>query len=135
MAAISVVPIILNDVVIKNTSNEWQAHVSQVTFTPTSSVVRWKGMTPASNHVFGTLAEWTVALDFAQDWETADSLSMYLLEHETERETWTFEPKADGASFASNVVLTPGGIGGQVDSVATSSATLACTKPVRSAAA
>lgn len=135
MAAIAVQPIVLNDVLLRAVNDDYEAHVSSVTFTPTAPVVRWRGMTPTSNHVFGGVADWAVTIDFAQDWETANSLSIRLLENEAEKEEWTFEPKKGGASFESTVVLTPGGIGGAVDTVAASSVTLACTKPVRTPAA
>jgi hypothetical protein len=135
MPAIGIQPVVLNDVLLRIGANDYEAHVSQVTFTPTAPTVRWRGMTPTSNHVFGGIADWTVSLDFAQDFETADSLALHLLDNEATKEAWTFEPKKGGSSFASTVVLTPGGIGGAVDTVAASSVTLGCTKPVRTPAA
>lgn len=135
MPAIAVQPIVLNDVLLRAGTNDYEAHVAQVTFTPTAPVVRWRGMTPTSNHVFGGVADWTVTIDCAQDYETAESLSLHLLDNEMSKEAWTFEPKKGGSSFASTVVIAPGGIGGAVDEVAASSITMGCTKPVRTPAA
>lgn len=135
MPAITLEPFVLKDVLLRSGTSDYEAHVSSVTFTPTPpSPAKFKGLTPTSNHNFVGFADWVVTLDFAQDWETADSLSIHLLENETEQEAWTFEPQRDGASFASTVTLTPGSIGGTVDEVATSSVSLACTKPVRTPA-
>jgi hypothetical protein len=135
MPPIAVQPIVLNDVLLTIEGNDYEAHVSAVTFTPTSPTVTWKGLTPTSQHSFAGAATWMVTLDFAQDWETADSLSIHLLENELEKVAATFEPKKGGASFASTIVLVPGGVGGGVDTVATSSVTLPASKPVRTPAA
>lgn len=135
MAAIAVQPIVLNDVLIRCATDDYEAHVSQITFTPSSSAVRWKGLTPTSDFSFAGRSEWTVSIDYAQDWETANSLSIRLHENEGNAEAWTFEPKKGGSSFASTVTLAPGAIGGAVDSVATSSVTLTCSRPVRTPAA
>jgi hypothetical protein len=135
MATIAVQPIVLTDVLLTVGTDTYEAHVSGVTFTPTSPTVTWKGLTPTSVHTFGGTATWTVTLNYAQDWETANSLSIYLMENEGETVSMTFEPKSGGASFTANVILTPGGIGGDVDTVAVSSVTLGVSgKPVRTPA-
>lgn len=135
MPAIGVQPIILTDVLLTIGTNDYEAHVSSVMFTPNAPTVNWKGLTPTSNHTFGGLATWTVTLNYAQDWETAQSLSIYLMDNEAQKVVMKFEPQNGGAGFTSNVVLTPGGIGGDVDTVATGSVTLGSSKPARIPAA
>ncbi len=124
MATITIDPIILNDVTLTVGTDDYQAHVSQVEFTPSSSTVTWKGLTPSSVHSFGTTATWTCTLAYAQDWTTANSLSQYLFANEGESVEMTFEPKAGGPSFTATVIITPGAIGGSVDSVAVATVTL-----------
>lgn len=133
---IPVQPIILTDVLLRIAEHQYQAHVSRVEFTPASAVTqRWKGLTPSSVHVFGGRSDWQVALDYAQDWENDQSLSVFLYEHEGETVACEFEPKAGGRSWTAQIVITPGAIGGQVDAVATGSVTLTSTRPERAAAA
>lgn len=128
MAVITVAPIILNDVVLTVGTDNYEAHVSKVQFDPSSTVVKWKGLTPASAFNFGTTADWTVSLEFAQDWATTNSLSKYLFDNEGTSKVVTFKPKKPATGTAptwtATVIITPGAIGGAVDSVATASVTL-----------
>jgi hypothetical protein len=136
MAQIGVAPIILTNVLFQVETDTYEKHVSTVEFVPSSSVVTWKGLTPASVFSAGTTATWTCNLSFAQDWETADSLSLYLFENEGEEIDVTFEPVNGGAGFTATLIVTPGSIGGAVDSVAVSTVTLGVRgKPVHVPAA
>lgn len=129
MATPIVKPFIMRDCLFQVEEDNYEAHVSQVQFDPSSQVVRWKGLTPTSNHSFGTTAEWSCNLAYAQDWNTAASLSEYLHEHEGESIDVTFTPVNGGRPITATLIVTPGSIGGQVDSVATASVTLGSTKP------
>lgn len=129
MAQIEVKPIVLRDCLLtitfpESTANDYAKHVSGVTFTPTSSNVSWNGLTPDATFTQPTNTTWTEQLDYAQDWETDDSLSMVLYEHEGERVVMLFEPKKGGLGWEADVYIAPGAIGGQVNSVATASVTL-----------
>lgn len=118
---IEVVPIVLKDVLLQlGPDGEYQKHVSGVEFVPTASAVNWKGLSPSA--VFSDIgaATWVCNLSFAQDWVTPDSLSRYLFEHEGETVDAVFEPKLGGPGFTAKLVVTPGSIGGAVDSVAVS---------------
>jgi hypothetical protein len=131
MPVIAIDPIILTDVKLTLGTNDYEAHVSKVEFAPTASVVVWKGLTPTSTHSFPTRATWVCNLDFAQDWETVNSLSQYLFENEGDQVVATFEPVDGGAGFTANLLLTPGSIGGTVDQVPTSTVSLGVNgKPV-----
>lgn len=129
MATPVVNPFIMRDCLFQVDADNYEAHVSQVEFVPSSSVVRFKGLTPTSNHAFGTASDWLCNLTYAQDWNTADSLSEYLHEHEGESIDVTFEPVNGGRSITATIIAMPGTIGGSVDAVATASVSLGSTKP------
>ena len=133
MASIAVVPLVLKDVTLTIGSNGYEKHVSQVIFTPKATTIEWQGLTPSAKFTDVTAASWACQLDYVQDWETTDSLSKYLFANEGETEAMTFKPKAAGSpSFAANVTITPGAIGGKVNAFATTSVTLGSDKPVLS---
>ena len=124
MAQIGVQPIVLRDVLLSIGADSYEKHVSGVTFTPSSSTVNWNGLTPDASFTFPTATTWTLQLEYAQDWETPNSLSEYLFENEGEKVTMTFEPVNGGAGFSADVHIAPGAIGGAVNAVATATVTL-----------
>lgn len=135
MVSPAVVPIILNDVILTIAADNYEAHVSKVQFDPTTSIVKWKGLTPTSVFNFPTSSDWTLSLDYAQDWATTSSLSQYLFTNEGTTKVITFKPKKPATGTAptwtATVIITPGAIGGSVDSVAAASVTLGVQgKPV-----
>lgn len=131
MAKIEVQPIVLRDVIATIGTDSYEKHVSGVTITPSTGTTTWNGLTPDSTFTFPTATTWTVQLDYAQDWETANSLSRYLFDHEGEQVTMLFEPVAGGLGWQVDVFIAPGSIGGQVNAVATGSVTLGVVgKPV-----
>jgi len=131
MAQIAVSPIILKNVLFQVDLDSYEKHVSSVEFVPSASTVTWKGLTPASVFTFGSTATWQCNVSFAQDWETDDSLSLYLFENEGEEIDVVFEPVNGGAGFSATLIVAPGSIGGAVDSVAVSTVTLGVKgKPV-----
>jgi len=136
MAQINVSPIVLKDVLLRvtdgATTHDFEKHVSQVEFAPSSSVVNWKGLNPAALYSAGTSATWTCTLSYAQDWETANSLSSFLFDNEGESIPVLFEPVTGGQGWEATLIITPGAIGGSVDSVAVASVTLGVVgKPAR----
>lgn len=138
MAQIAVQPIILNDVLLSLTldaaTHSFEKHVSQVELVPSSSPVVWKGLNPTASFTFPQTATWVCNLSYAQDWETTNSLARFLHDNEGETVAATFEPKLGGATWTANLVLTPGAIGGTVDSVAVATVALGVNgKPVRGA--
>lgn len=127
MATIAVKPFVLKDVLFTVDADNYEAHVSQVQFDPSSSVQTWQGLTPDASFTDVTTATWLAALAFAQDWETPDSLSIYLYEHEGEEVPVTFKPRSGvGPSFSVTLVISPGSIGGTVNSFATATVSLGC---------
>ncbi|RPE75199.1 MULTISPECIES: hypothetical protein [unclassified Frondihabitans] len=116
MTTIAVSPFLLKDVDLKVGTDNYEAHVSSVEFVPTASTVTWKGLTPSS--VFSSIgsATWVCNLSYAQDWDTPASLSNYLLDHEGETVAVHFEPEVGGVGFDAQIIITPGSIGGAIDS-------------------
>ena len=124
MSTIEVQPLVLKDVILGIGTDDYRKHVQQVTFTPQASTVTWTGL-GSNTHTDVSTATWTAVLAYAQDWETADSLSQYLLEHEGETVTMTFGPRSgSGPTFTADVIITPGAIGGQVNTYGTATVTL-----------
>lgn len=117
-------PLFMKDAVLTIDSNNFQAEVSKVELTPSSSTSTWKGLTPAAVYTNTSAATWTAALTFAQDWDDPNSLSRFLFEHEGETFAAVFAPKAGGQAFTVNIVVTPGAIGGQVDAFSEGTVTL-----------
>lgn len=124
MPDITLEPILLNDVLLTLGANDYEGSVSTVEFAPSTSIVNWKGMKPGASYSFPTTATWQCNLGYAQDWETTNSLSRYLHDHEGETIPATFEPKNGGAGFTATLIVVPGSIGGAVDTVAEASVSL-----------
>ena len=135
MSTIAVKPLILKDVLLTigaGTPDEYQKHCSGVQWVPNAAQQTWQGLTPDSAFTDVANATWAVTLNYVQDWETANSLSQYLFEHEGETVEMVFTPvKGTGKkTFTANVTITPGAIGGEVNAYATTSVTLGSDKPV-----
>lgn len=139
MAQIAVKPRVFKNYLLKfgTAGDNYEKHVSNVTLTPSSSVVTWKGAAAGAVYTDVTEATWTLTLEYAQDWETTNSLSQYLLANEGSVITGLqFSPLGSGAKFTVDVVVTPGAIGGAIDAVGTAQVTLGVQgKPVYTAGA
>ena len=123
MAIKDLVPLVLKDVTLTIETDDYKKAVSSVTFTPSASTITWTGL-GGNTYSDTSTATWTCGLEFAQDWDTEDSLSAYLYTNEGTTKAVTFVPKAGGPSFTADVVITPGAIGGAVNAYATASVTL-----------
>lgn len=124
MATIEVSPIVLRNVLLTLGTDGYQKHVSGVTFTPSGSIISWSGLTPDAQFSFPSTITWTCVLNYAQDWETPNSLSRFLFEHEGETISAVFEPEAGGQGFTAEIIVLPGAIGGDVNTVPVGSVTL-----------
>lgn len=110
---------------------DYAAQVSSAVFTPTSSIVTWKGLKPTAVFTFPTNATWTLDLTYAQDFTADDTLASFLLAHEGETiENVVFAPIAGGRTFTADITIAPGSIGGAVDAVAEGTVSLGSTRPV-----
>ena len=124
MATIAVQPFVLKDCQFKVEADNYEGHTSEVTFVPTAATVQWNGLTPTSTFTDVATATWVCNVGLAQDWETPNSLSRYLFEHEGEAVDVEFEPRAGGTGFSATVVCTPGSIGGASGAVAVATVAL-----------
>lgn len=124
MVDIAVKPIVLKDCLLTIDVDNYQAHVSQVQFSPTSQTQTWQGLTPDATFTDVSQATWALTLAYAQDWETVNSLSLYLFNNEGATKPVIFEPKAGGPSWGADIVITPGAIGGTVNQFAVATVTL-----------
>lgn len=135
MTSIAVKPRVFKNYLLKIGTDSYEKHVSAVTLTPSSAIQTWKGGTPDAVFTDATTATWTMDLAYAQDWETANSLSIYLLNNEGASKTVEFFPLGSGPSFTVNVVIIPGAVGGAIDAFGASTVTLGVQgKPVYAAA-
>jgi hypothetical protein len=128
MANITVNPLYLKDTTFLVAADNYEAALSSVSFTPASSTATWQGLTPAASFTFATTATWTCTLEYAQDWGTTNSLSQYLFANEGKEVVVKFAPQkgtTTAPTFTATVIITPGSVGGAVNSVATASVTLA----------
>lgn len=128
MTLINVDPLVLKDVDLvigEGGTNQYQKHVSSVIFTPTAAQITWQGLHPDASFTDTATATWAAALTYVQDWETVDSLSRYLYEHEGETVPVVFKPRAgSGPSFTSELIIVPGAIGGAVNTYGETTVTL-----------
>lgn len=132
MPTLTVTPLVLKDVelILEAAGDDFRKHVSGVTFTPSSAQQTWTGL-GRNTHTDSGSPTWVLQLDYVQDWTSADSLSLFLYEHEGDTIPATFRPiSGAGPSFTANVTVIPGAIGGQVNAYATTSVTLGSDRPV-----
>jgi hypothetical protein len=120
---IDVKPRVLKNYLLKIGADNYEKHVSGVTLTPSGSIVSWQGAHPEATFTDSTPPTWAAQLDYAQDWETANSLSVYLMNHEGEHIPCEFSPLGSGPKFTATLVVTAGTIGGVIGAFGTASVT------------
>ncbi len=127
MATIAVAPFVLKDVLFTVGADNYEQHVSSVKFEPQTNVVTWQGLTPAANFSDTTAPTWTCTLTYAQDWTTTNSLAQYLLANSGQQKTVVFKPQGATTGkpiFTATVIITPGPMGGDVNTVQVGQVTL-----------
>ena len=138
MSTVPVLPRVLKDCAFIVEADNYEAHVSTVRFDPSGSSQTWQGMTPTASFTDTSSATWAAALNYAQDWETPNSLARYLHDHEGETVTVKFQPKKGTGlpEVTADLIIAPGPIGGDVNVYMTGSVTLGCSgKPAVGVAA
>lgn len=127
MSTIVPAPLFLSNCTVEIGTDSYEQALSNVTITPSTSQVTFKGLTPTAIFNFSTPSTWAAALTFAQDWSTAGSLANYLFAHEGQQVTMTFVPAVDDVTsptITATVTIVPGSIGGAQGAVSTSTVTL-----------
>ena len=142
MPKLAVVPFVLKDVILTIGTDDYARHVDEVLFTPTvkADPITWQGLSPDASFSDAGVPEtsWALTLTYAQDWDTANSLSAYLLANAGLSKTVVFQPKTGSgkATFTATVTIAPGPIGGKGKQAATASVTMPLTgAPVKGVSA
>jgi hypothetical protein len=128
MVVRAVKPFVLRDVDLLIGADNYEAHVSQCEYVPTTPQLTWTGLANNTVAASGT-ATWVLTLSGAQDWETADSLSQYLHEHEGESVVVTLTPADGSGSFTSTITISPANIGGTAAAFSVFTVSMGSTKP------
>lgn len=141
MVNIAPKPIILNDVVLKIEADNYEASVNKMRLVPNTTVAKWKGMTPGSAVNMAADPEWVLELGFAQDHDTANSMSLYLAANIGQEKTIAIKTKkpagaATNSTYTVKALILPGPVGGDIDTTAVGDVSLPVNgQPVRTVAA
>jgi hypothetical protein len=121
---IDVSPLYLNDVIFATATSSFEKAISSVAFTPSTKTVTFQGGTPSATYSFPGPTSWTCDLTYAQDWDTAGSLSQFLHDNAGTSVPVTFTPASGGGSWAATIVIAPGAVGGNIGDVSTAKVSL-----------
>lgn len=130
MAKLAVQPHVLKDIVLSVAADDYARHVSTARLEPTTTAekITWHGLSPdAAFSESGTPeTTWALVLTYAQDWNTENSLSQYLLDNAGEAKTVVLQPRAGSGqkTFTVEAVIAPGPVGGDYNTVAVGTVTL-----------
>lgn len=127
MATVAVSPFVLRDVEFTVEDDDYAKHVSTVQFVPDVASLTWQGLTPDAAFTDVGSPTWTCKIDYAQDWTTSGSFSQYLMDNAGQRKTVTFKPLGAATGkpvFTATLTITPGPIGGDVNTVQVGEVTL-----------
>lgn len=124
MPKIAPQPIVLNDILLRIGTDEYEASVKKAQFDPTTPQLVWQGMTPGAIIPLTGEPTWKFTVDYPQDWATANALSAYLHAHRGTQVPVVLEPKAGGRPWTAAIVCEPGPIGGSLNTIAEGSVTM-----------
>lgn len=130
---IDLVPIVMKDARIKVGADNYEKAVRVARLVPTANqdTKTFQGLTPSASFTDTSTPaiSWELQLEYAQDWETANSLSSYLLTNSGTQKSIVLQPKAGAGkkTFTITATIVPGPIGGQVNEYADASVSLPCT--------
>lgn len=131
MTAVIPTPFVMKDAVVAIGSDTYEKAVTSVAFTPSSSVITVKAVSPGATYTDNDAATWTLDLTILQDWADPDSFSRYLFDNEGSTVSMVFTPKAGGPTVTADVSITPGAIGGASGAFAEATVSLGVSgKPV-----
>ena len=125
-------PLFIKSASVKIGTVEYADLISNVVLTPTTPTLTFKGVSGKTFQSTGS-ESWVLQFDYAQDWESADSLAFKLFNDAGTDATVVITPEAGtgNPSWTVEATLQPGAVGGAVDAAATASVTLPVTgRPV-----
>ncbi len=120
MTQVPVAPIVLKDVRLIIGTDNYEKHISKAVLNPSTSIEKkkWQGGTPTATFtdVATPVTDWTLELDYVQDWDTPNSLCNYLLTNAGQEKAAKLQPKAGaaGKTFGVTVTIVPGPMGGPI---------------------
>lgn len=122
MTVVGLTPISLKSATLTIADDDFTAAVNEVAFTPEA---RWEQRQSFSGSFtpFWTATSWTVVIGYAQDTGEA-SLAGYLVAHMGARRSVVFTPRLGGPSWAADVLIFPGRLGGPTAELLTSTTVL-----------
>lgn len=111
--------------------DEYTAHLNQAEFVPTAPTSSWTDLDGKVTQ-FGGESGWQFTVAGAQDWETVNSLSKFLLEHDGEPVDVSIDLPG-GQTAMATVTAAAVNIGGTINSPMAFSKTMPSSKPVLTA--
>lgn len=121
---VEVDPIYLDNASLVIDGLDYAAAASKIECTPSTSTATFRGMKKGATFTHTSVESWALGIDFAQDYDAANSFSNLCFEHQGEEVEVEFAPREGGQAWKVLVQLVPGGIGGQGAAHATSSISL-----------
>lgn len=135
MATIALAAYVLKACLLQIAADNYEKHIAAATITPSVAGQTFKAIDASIARDTG-VPEWTLSLEYAQDWTTANSLAAYLLANVGTQKTVILSPLGSTVGkpkFTVDVIIAPGPVGGKVDEMQTASVTLVCVgQPVKS---
>ena len=125
MAVITPTPLKFDDYVLKIPTDDYAAACMSCTLVPKTTVTKLIGGKPTATFKDVDL-DWTLDLEYAQDWAAAASLARKLWSAQgTTIPSVEFEPKTGaGPKFTVSLLIAPGAVGGASRKSATSRVSL-----------
>ena len=127
MAVQEIQPFVMKNAIVQIGTDDFAKAVSSATLTPSGGTTPFKGLKPDAVFTFPQSVTWTLDLEYAQDWSLDVSLSRYLFDHigEIVPATVNVDDAVEGStSWAMEVAITAGAVGGAVDAVAVATVSL-----------
>jgi hypothetical protein len=124
MVTVAVAPFVLKNATFLVAADNYEAHVSQVEFNPSTSQVQWHGLSPSASFTDSSSPSWAATLSYAQDWVTPNSLSKYLFDHQGQTVVCKFTTNPGAGVWTASLIIAAGSIGGTVSNYAVATVTL-----------
>ncbi len=121
---VEVEPIYLDNAALIISAFDYAAAASKIECQPSIKTSTFRGMKKTASYTNTQVESWALAIDFAQDFQTAESFSNMLFDRQGEKVTIEFAPIEGGQAWLIDVQLVPGGIGGAGGGHATTSISL-----------
>jgi hypothetical protein len=123
VAVIGLQPITLKNATFMVAEDDFTAAITQAVFVP-QVIWSWADALCGGSVPLYERVRWVCQVGYVQDFETAGSLSRYLIEHAAQTRTVVFAPVAGGPAVQADVMIVPGPLGGVPNQHLTGSVTM-----------